>query len=430
MKSTFHLPKYIFLTCIVPVIYSCNQPGVKQLQLCNTLDMERTDELIVFTRSKAEALAGTIPPDGYVLLSNKQQPVVVQYDDLDADGKWDELAFLQSFKSKETVTLDMSVADAPAPVKAVVRAHVRHRKKNADNSFGPVITKDTMPFGNPPTDFSKIPLPPYLTEGPAWENDKVGFRLYFDTRNGKDVFGKRIPAMVMDSIGANYNNSYHELSDWGMDVLHVGKSLGAGSVAIATKNKAGKDTFVRLGGTDVKQQTYEVITDGPVRAIFRIHYAWQINGNPVSIIDETSVWGGQYFYESKLTIAGAPAGAKLVTGFADFYDNSPGQVDTSGIKIFYSFGAQGEAKDNLGLAIGVRSDNFSAHTRTTDTLTDIRNSYLVSQNIETGAPVLYRFYSGWSKSDAMFDSENGFHNYLQQQAIKWRKKIEICIEKK
>jgi len=29
-------------------------------------------------------------------------------------------------------------------------------------------------------------------DSPVWENDKKGFRLYFDGRNTKDIFGKRI----------------------------------------------------------------------------------------------------------------------------------------------------------------------------------------------------------------------------------------------
>lgn len=31
---------------------------------------------------------------------------------------------------------------------------------------------------------------PYQMDGPVWENDKMGFRQYFDGRNCCDVFGK------------------------------------------------------------------------------------------------------------------------------------------------------------------------------------------------------------------------------------------------
>jgi len=402
-------PAFLFLSCTE------NHKG--EITVTNPAQLERPDELIVLKRNAIEKKTGNIPAGKFVKVIINSQPVAVQYDDLDSDGAWDELAFLYSFKPGEKINLSFSISDAPATIKAVVRAHVRQRKKNADDSFGPVITKDTMPAGNPPTDFSKVPLPPYLTEGPAWENDKVAFRLYFDTRNGKDVFGKLIPGMVMDTIGVNHNNSYHELSNWGMDILHVGKSLGAGSVAIAAKDANGKDTLMRLGGANIKSQVYKVIADGPVRAVFSIKYQWEINGKPVQITDETSIWGGQYFYETTLNISGVPADAKLVTGFADFFDNQPGQIDTAGTKIFYSYGPQSENKDDLGLAVAIHSPSFASYKRMTDTLGDIRNSYLVSQQITQGGTVTYRFYAAWGKTTTSFMSLNGFDWYLKQQAV-------------
>lgn len=36
---------------------------------------------------------------------------------------------------------------------------------------------------------------PFQMDGPARENDKGGFRLYFDGRNAKDMFAKRQPKL-------------------------------------------------------------------------------------------------------------------------------------------------------------------------------------------------------------------------------------------
>lgn len=49
-------------------------------------------------------------------------------------------------------------------------------------------------------------------EGPAGKNDKVGFRNYYDLRNGMDIFGKITDKMVLDTIGLT--GSYHDLSNW------------------------------------------------------------------------------------------------------------------------------------------------------------------------------------------------------------------------
>lgn len=419
MKSTFFV-KLILVYSVAFLFTACSPEKTPSINIENPSTLERHDELVVLKRSAIEGKTGPMDNGKYVMLTANGRPVLVQYDDMDGDGQWDELAFLYSFKAKEKVDFLLGISDAPASIKAAVRAHVRHIKKNADDSFGSIITMDSMPPGNLQTDFTKKLLPPYLTEGPAWENDKVAFRLYFDTRNGKDVFGKIIPGMVMDTIGANQNASYHALSNWGMDILHVGKSLGAGSVAIETKDNNGKDTLIRLGGANVKSETYKVVTDGPIRAIFRIKYNWEINGQPVEIMDETSIWGGQYFYETKLTISGTAADSKLVAGFANFYNNVPGQIDTAAMKAFYSFGPQSENKDNLGLAIAVNNASFAGYKTLKDTLSEIRDSYAISQNIVSGKPVIYRFYSGWCKSNKAFQTAEGFTRYLADDMVLWR----------
>ncbi|WP_315817210.1 hypothetical protein [Paraflavitalea speifideaquila] len=49
--------------------------------------------------------------------------------------------------------MDVSIADGPATIKAAVLAHVRHRRKNADNTFGNNLLTDSVPAGQPATDF-------------------------------------------------------------------------------------------------------------------------------------------------------------------------------------------------------------------------------------------------------------------------------------
>ena len=82
-------------------------------------------------------------------------------------------------------------------------------------------------------------------ESVTWENDKFGFRVYFDCRNAKDLFGKLKPVMIADKVHTPEMGSYHELADWGMDVLHCGSSPGAGGLAMLEN-----DSLFRLGSTE------------------------------------------------------------------------------------------------------------------------------------------------------------------------------------
>ena len=403
------------------LIASCSSP--KQIVIDNSTSDERKDELIVLKRDRLEKNIGNIAPGKYLKIKSATgMPVVVQYDDLNGDQQWDEAAFLYSFNPKEKLIVNGEVSDAPATIKAMVRAHVRQMKKNADNTFGPVaLDKDTMPVNAQPTDFSKHPLPPYLTEGPAWENDKVGFRLYFDVRNGKDIWGKTTNRMVLDEVGTDTAKNYHQQADWGMDILKVGASLGAGALALQVPLPNGKDTLVRLGGKNIDQVTYEKLADGPIRAICRLTYKnWKVAEGlaPVTVVEEIAIWGGQYFYESKVWVKGAPANAKLVTGIVNLHSNAVYEANSTGYRSIYTYDAQSENKDKLGMAIVMPAAQVAGTGTTPNANTDIQNTYIMKANITNDQPVMFRFYAGWEKSDSRFSTPEGFKQFIESEISK------------
>ncbi|MEO7491113.1 MAG: DUF4861 family protein, partial [Ferruginibacter sp.] len=154
IKCTRLLTTAIFLLITVSAMA---QPAAK-LALTNPLAIERTDELIVLPKKMLEQKLGKIAQEKFVVFKNKTgQPMLAQYDDMNGDGVWDEAVLLYSFKPKETATITIALSNQPAAIRAVVRAHVRLRKKNADESFGPSLVSETMPLKNPATDFTKQP---------------------------------------------------------------------------------------------------------------------------------------------------------------------------------------------------------------------------------------------------------------------------------
>lgn len=389
--------------------------------ITNPSSVERKDEIIVLKRADAEKKLGAVK---YISATCNNQNVVVQHDDLNGDGRWDEAVFLVSLKPHEKAAVKISAASDNDLSSAVQKAHVRLRKKNPDESFGPYIKKETMPLRNPATDFSKQKLPMYLTEGPAWENDKIAFRLYFDVRNGKDIYAKRTPRMMMDTVGVNTKVSYHNLADWGMDVLHAGKSLGSGALALLVP-KEGKDTLIRLGGEDITHTVYEQMADGPVRAMFKITYDWQVMGKPVQIIEQTSIWGGQYFYEDKVTVAGAPLNTKLVAGIASFYENVFQSFYKGNCGVLLSHGKQSENKDYLGMAVVIPANNTSHFGSTPNQGSEILDTYLAAQYIKKDQPCRFRFYGAWELTDSRFASINYFKNMVVDETVKMDKPVMV-----
>ena len=88
-------------------------------------------------------------------------------------------------------------------------------------------------------------------EGPGWESNKIGYRLYLDWRNVIDLFGKVTDTLVLPQVGQDGYESYHHMSNWGMDILNAGKSLGIGAIGRYVGNevihfKEVDSTFARI----------------------------------------------------------------------------------------------------------------------------------------------------------------------------------------
>ena len=414
------------ITLCLVFLLSCKTTYKPVIELENPVAIERKDELILLSKQFIQRKMGNIAPGKYVQVNADEQPILVQYDDLDGDGNWDELAFLQDFLPSQKKTFRLQLSDAPATIKAMVRAQARHRRKNADDSFGPDLPADSIPAGQPATDFSKQALPPFLAEGPAWENDKVGFRIYFDVRNGKDIWGKKSSGMVLDTVGSSPASNYHQEAAWGMDVLKVGQSLGAGSLALFVPGLNGKDSLVRLGGIHFDKISYKKIAGGPVRAVVSLTYHnWRIAENlpPLQLTETISIWGGQYFYESSVVLKGQPAQAKLVTGIVNLHHAEQQHFDTSGVKVLYTFNRQSENKDNLGMALVAAAPQIDKFSDAAGYNSDIKNSYLAIMKTTASLPVRFRFYAGWEKSSPEFKSDDAFRRFLVQQASHYQQSI-------
>ena len=107
-------------------------------------------------------------------------------------------------------------------------------------------------------------------EGPGWESDKVGYRFYLDQRNATDVYGKCTHDMVLQQVGLDGFDSYHQLQPWGMDVMKVGKSLGIGSIGAVVNG-----ITTRVEKTD--SVTSRITENGDVySSILTNYYGWKI----------------------------------------------------------------------------------------------------------------------------------------------------------
>ncbi|QZT36753.1 DUF4861 domain-containing protein [Halosquirtibacter xylanolyticus] len=413
----------------VLVLFGCSSSKTN-IKLENNLDVERADEPVVIGRAEVEKIAGVAASDDMVpsvLLNGKALPS--QVDDLDHDGKWDEFAFLYSFKPKEQVTLTIKyVKSSEMPVfkqRTNVRLGVGNKKegfKGVDHAFSP-------------KGFQGKPLR-YQSESVAWENDKMAFRNYFDIRNAKDLFGKLTEDMILDNVGAKGN--YHQLNDWGMDVLHVGASLGSGGLALCQN-----DSLYRLGSTDVFEFT--LVSKGPVRSIFDLDYkGWHVENKDLEAKERVTIWGGHYWFKSDVTVKGANPESTLAVGIVTSYLKTPTSLEKMGHFVMGStLDKQSENKDNLGMGILIPTKEFVKSANAPEATVyplgspefaknryrkAVTETFYLTQKLSS-QPSTHYFFAVWEEENKKWASHDTFKEMMKAESERIAHPIAITYNK-
>jgi hypothetical protein len=293
--------KNIIIAGAIALVGMSGCTSKNQLVVTNPLAIDRADETLVISRADMEAKFGATP-DGLVpLLKLNGVAIPSQADDMDKNGQWDELAFCLNFKASETVTLEVENVPAEQYPQFEKRTNLRLGIAQPDHSYLEV----EQYFAPSCTDSFKIIA---QGESVSWENDKMGFRNYFDCRNVKDLFGKLKPGFIIDKIHTPEIPDYHTLSDWGMDVLHCGSSTGSGGLALIEN-----DSLYRLGSTDIFE--YQKVVEGPVRSVFDLKYSgWHVAGQNLTAVERIAIYPGKYWFQSDVTVSGFTGQKQIVTG--------------------------------------------------------------------------------------------------------------------
>ncbi|WP_438862484.1 DUF4861 family protein [Neptunicella sp.] len=114
-------------------------------------------------------------------------------------------------------------------------------------------------------------------EGPGWENDQIGYRLYLDWRNAIDVFGKKNSDIVLPQVGQDGYESYHHMSDWGQDLLKVGSALGVGALGRLDNGKV-------MHFQHHRTMHYQLLENGHLSSAFEVDYKdWKVADSTIDV---------------------------------------------------------------------------------------------------------------------------------------------------
>lgn len=409
--------KNITLLFAATVFFACTPQSEEDegqiIILKNEASIDQPDAPIIIPRSFLSS-GDEIATDEKIIVIFGQDTIASQLDDLNNDGNWDELSFLHTMEANTIDSLKYVWVESAAVPDYAYRTNVRFAKKMDSGQYQEMQTELR------PKDHSKAsPTVTYQMEGPAWENDKVGFRMYFDPRNGYDIFGKRTDQMVLDKVGIEGN--YHELQDWGMDVLKVGNSLGAGAIAMF-KN----DQLHRLGDTD--KASYRMITEGPVRSIFELRYeGWEVSGNSYNLTQQITIWGGQNYYQSELMLEGLQQNESLVTGIVNMQSDSLIAFDHQNYQILATHDNQAYNEEILGMALIIPVDQFLSSEEAPEEGAGITQTYYAQMKTSADSHPVFYFYAAWELQDSNFADVSYFKRQLEDAAARLSEPITVDV---
>jgi len=418
---------YLVIVVFMIVFHGCN--SAPSLVLKNEMNLSRKDASVVIKRELVLKTVGEIPSDKtLVVIDGAGNYIPCQVDDLNRDGEWDELVFVCDMDAKELKSVKINFIDpADAPV-YTARTNVRVGVGSIEEGF-----KGTD-HAVSPKGYTGVPVM-FQAESVSWENDIMAFRNYFDCRNAKDLFGKLSPDMVMNKVGTKEVGSYHHLSDWGMDVLHVGPSLGAGGLALFHQ-----DSLYRLGNADSFE--FQLVSRGPVRSIFELNFeGWDVAGKKLKAQEKITVWAGKYWFQSDVTVSGLEKETELAIGLvtSNLKENKPfGFIANKEFSAVATHGVQSMNKDYLGMGMLLSSDS---KVRTGDAPIvsperlkgsryhmPVGETHFVTQKIRNNQSARHYIFAAWEAENKDWSEQKNFENLMKSQSEELSSPVRVTVK--
>ena len=237
-------------------------------------------------------------------------------------------------------------------------------------------------------------------EGPGWENNRIGYRLYLDWRNAIDIFGKKTSAMILPIVGQDNFDSYHEMSDWGADILKAGKAIGIGSVDRYLNNE-------KLHFREVDSTIATVVNKDNESGVKVNYYGWKTASDKIDFTSTLTIKPDQLY--TKHTIKASKEINGICTGIVKQKNTELLKKESKNKKWAYlaTYGTQSLVPDKLGLAIFYE-------VKTIENIADTDLDYLLVFKPTTKATDFY-LLGAWEQEQNGIKSQEDFVKYLDAQ---------------
>lgn len=405
------------LSFLIPglVAISCSSTPEVALTVNNPLKEQRRDAILLFSRGEISRWTD-IPADQLPVLTDLQGNFIpCQADDLNGDGTWDELFAILTLEAEESKSILIKFLphqDYPGFTRRT-GIHLGDARNNYQ-----ALDRANRLEGVSYDNYAGITESSFQMEGVAWENDKVGFRNYMDQRNGMDIFGKTTSAMVLDEVGKKDGPGYHEPAAWGMDVLKVGTSLGAGGIAYMYK-----DSLYRVG--DNGSGSFELLFQGPLRSRFVLAFEnWKLADHPVQVNHQIEIAAGRHYYQAQVSYSGTEEELDLVPGIVNMLSDTLYVLELNDhYTALLTHDRQSEDGSVLAMALMLPSAYLVRTGKTRDQGEGIIQTFFGSLDASPDHTLTYRFYALWEKEDPRWASPGEVIKYLETEAERWTQSV-------
>ena len=241
-------------------------------------------------------------------------------------------------------------------------------------------------------------------EGPGWESNKIGYRMYLDWRNCIDLFGKVTDTMVLSKVGQDGFESYHHMQPWGMDILKAGKSLGIGAI--------GKYNGKEVLHFQEVDSTFAKVENNKKSSSVIINYdGWKTENDKINFESKLTIEANQR--QTKHTIKASAKIEGICTGMVKFKDIELVKKVVPNKKWAYiaTYGKQSLVPDNLGMAIFYQVDTVK------DEVVESEFDHLLIFK-PTTEPVSYYFLGAWEQEKDGIKTKEAFYSYLDKMLKK------------
>ncbi|MFK7979609.1 MAG: DUF4861 domain-containing protein [Saprospiraceae bacterium] len=406
------ISKRLLIYCLLPLFLACGNTETAtttdsyatSITLKNPLDNSRKDVLLHLNVKELITKFPSLLAGNFKFTGTQDLPF--QENDLDGDGITDEIALLVDLKAndEQQINLVPLKEGATKPTfKKRTQAEISHKIngqwKGREYEDGTFKNVDQLRVPPEHTDHSWF----IRYEGPGWESDLVGYRFYLDWRNATDIFGKKTKDMVLQQVGQDGFDSYHEPADWGMDVLKVGKSLGIGALGTWTDKGA-----LRVETTD--SLASKIVLNGDIESKVQTnYYGWKVGDIKTDVTSNLSIHAGSRLTKHDITLSQALP--NLCTGIVQHDKGDLITYENGAWGYIATWGKQSLADDHLGMAVIYKKNDVVEITK------DAHSHVVVLK--PTNKQLTYYFLAAWEQEPNAIQTKEAFVNYLNQVVLEF-----------